>query len=45
LKSYEDTKRFVHMVAEKQGWALHPDPEFLGVLIEGLQTNHNRYGF
>ena len=33
------------MVAEKQGWFLHPDEEFLDNLIEGLKVNFNRYGY
>ncbi|MEA2070363.1 MAG: ferredoxin-thioredoxin reductase catalytic domain-containing protein, partial [Asgard group archaeon] len=41
----KDTRKFVEMVAEKQGWYLHPDPEFLEMLIKGLTTNYNRYGY
>lgn len=44
-KSKDEVKKFVEMVAEKQGWFLHPDEEFLDMLIEGLMTNFNRYGY
>jgi ferredoxin-thioredoxin reductase catalytic subunit len=44
-RSFEDASRFVHLVADKRGWALNQDPDFVDVLIEGLQTNVNRYGF
>lgn len=33
------------MVAEKQGWSLHPDKDFLEIIIEGLAANYNRYGY
>jgi len=44
-KTVEDARRFASMVAEHQGWKLMADPEFLGTLVEGLATNHNRYGY
>ncbi|MGC9779889.1 MAG: ferredoxin:thioredoxin reductase [Candidatus Heimdallarchaeota archaeon] len=44
-KTKEDVRKFVEMVAEKQGWHLHPDKEFLDMLIEGLMTNFNRFGY
>jgi ferredoxin-thioredoxin reductase catalytic chain len=44
-KSYEETLTFATMVARKQGWVLSRDPGFLKDLIEGLQTNWNRYGY
>ena len=44
-KSREDTVKFVHMVAEHNDWALNPDPGFLDHLVDGLNTNFNRYGF
>lgn len=43
--SYEKARKFVTMVAEKQGWRLHRDQEFLQNLIEGLQKNMERYGY
>ena len=44
-KKFEDTKKFVSLVAGKQGWKLNSDEEFLNDIIEGLMTNYNRYGF
>ncbi len=44
-KSLDDTRKFVEMVARKQDWYLHPEKEFLDILIEGLTTNYNRYGY
>ncbi len=44
-KSIEETRRFVQMVAEKQGWALVTDPLFLDDLVQGLKTQHDRHGF
>ena len=36
---------FVELVAKHQGWELVRDKEHLQVLIEGLTTNWNRYGY
>src|SRR5512145_3488451 len=44
-KTVADTIRFAEMVAQKQGWALGQDREFLSALIEGLTVNWNRYGY
>jgi ferredoxin-thioredoxin reductase catalytic subunit len=44
-KNIEDTKKFVSLVANKQGWKLNSDDEFIGDIIEGLMVNYNRYGF
>jgi ferredoxin-thioredoxin reductase catalytic chain len=44
-KSRDDTDKFVHMVAEHNGWALNQDAAFLGMLVDGLNVNFNRYGF
>jgi ferredoxin-thioredoxin reductase catalytic subunit len=44
-KTKKDAEKFVKMVAKKQGWYLHPDEEFLDMLIEGLMVNYNRYGY
>jgi ferredoxin-thioredoxin reductase catalytic subunit len=45
IKSVEETRRFAELVAEKQGWRLNADNEFLEMLYEGLTKNHNRYGY
>jgi ferredoxin-thioredoxin reductase catalytic subunit len=44
-KTKKDTRKFVEMVVDKQGWKLVRDDEFLGFLIEGLKKNYNRYGY
>ena len=44
-KSTQNTRRFVTMVAGHQGWRVIADAEFLDSLVEGLTTNHNRYGY
>ena len=44
-KSLEDVTTFVAMVADKQGWKLHPDQGFLDIIIDGLMVNFNRYGY
>lgn len=44
-KTKEEVRKFVEMVAEKQGWHLHPDKEFLEMLIEGLTSNFNKHGY
>lgn len=44
-KSADDAALFASMVADRQGWVLNPDEEFRRVLIEGLATNWNRYGY
>lgn len=44
-KSLEDTRRFVTMVAAHQGWRPIAEAEFLETLVQGLTTNHNRYGY
>jgi ferredoxin-thioredoxin reductase catalytic subunit len=33
------------MTAEKQGWVVNPDEEFVDLLYEGFITNFNRYGY
>lgn len=45
IKTFDDCDKFVSMVAEKQGWALNPDREFIVMIIEGLNVNYNRYGY
>ena len=44
-KTKEEVRKFIEMVAKKNGWYLHPDEDFLEMLIEGLQTNYNRYEY
>jgi ferredoxin-thioredoxin reductase catalytic chain len=44
-KTKEDVKLFVDRVSAYRGWKLHPDPEFLEYLIDGLMVNYNRYGY
>lgn len=44
-KTAADAEKFVVMVANKQGWVLNPDKEFLKVLYEGFAANWNRYGY
>ncbi len=44
-KTLQDTLQFAQMVAGKHGWVFHPDKEFLDILVEGLTTNYNRYGY
>jgi ferredoxin-thioredoxin reductase catalytic subunit len=43
-KTIEDTKKFVEMVAKKQGWKINQDEEFVEMIIDGLTVNYNRYG-
>ena len=45
IKDYGKTERFAQMVAEKQGWVVNEDRDFVSVLIEGLTANYNRYGY
>lgn len=44
-KTKEEVRKFIEMVAEKKGWHLHPDKEFLEILIEGLMSNFNTHGY
>lgn len=44
-KTREDTAKFAEMVANKQGWVVNPDTNFTTMLLEGLTTNWNRYGY
>ena len=41
----ESTEKMVGMVSNHKGWAICPDKELLGFLIEGLTVNFNRYGY
>lgn len=44
-KNINDTKLFVEMTAKHQGWELNHDMELVPLLLEGLTTNWNRYGY
>lgn len=44
-KTNENTAKFIQMVAKKQDWVLNPDAEFIEMLVEGLTTNFNRFGY
>jgi ferredoxin-thioredoxin reductase catalytic subunit len=44
-KSPEQVRLFADMVAKKQGWSVNPDGGFTDILVEGLATNWNRYGY
>jgi ferredoxin-thioredoxin reductase catalytic subunit len=45
IKIFNDVDIFASMVAEKQGWVLNPDREFIDMIIDGLMVNYNRYGY
>lgn len=44
-RTKDDARKFVEMVAKKQGWHLNPDSQFLDDLYEGFATNFNRHGY
>ena len=44
-KDYAQTLTFATMVAKNQGWKLSSEQQFLKDLVEGLNTNWNRYGY
>ena len=44
-ETLDQSMTFATMVAKKQGWELNPDAEFTKDLVEGLNTNWNRYGY
>jgi ferredoxin-thioredoxin reductase catalytic subunit len=44
-KTPEETLAFAAAVAAHQGWELNPDTELRDMVLRGLRTNHNRYGF
>ncbi|MHA1716963.1 MAG: ferredoxin-thioredoxin reductase catalytic domain-containing protein, partial [Promethearchaeota archaeon] len=44
-KTRDDVVLFTEMVAKHNGWGLNRDKEFYDLLIDGLQTNFNRYGY
>lgn len=41
----KDSKKYVKMVADHRGWVLNKDQEALDLLLEGLATNKERYGY
>ena len=45
LKTLEDVRNFVTTTANFRKWKLTRDEEFLKILLEGLMTNYNRYGY
>ncbi len=45
MKNAAEARRFMEMVARKQGWRLSPDADFLDGMADGLATNHGRYGY
>jgi ferredoxin-thioredoxin reductase catalytic chain len=45
LKTLDDARTFVTTTANFRKWKLTRDEEFLKMLIEGLMTNFNRYGY
>ncbi|NHJ06031.1 MAG: ferredoxin:thioredoxin reductase [Candidatus Heimdallarchaeota archaeon] len=44
-KTKEDVRYFIEMVAKKNGWILNNDKKFIEMLVEGFQSNYNRYGY
>ncbi len=45
VKTVDDGRLFVTTTARFQKWELPRDEEFLTILVEGLTTNYNRYGY
>jgi ferredoxin-thioredoxin reductase catalytic chain len=45
MVTLEEVRRRAESDARTYGYYLHPDPEFLGSLIEGLKKNWDRYGY
>jgi ferredoxin-thioredoxin reductase catalytic chain len=41
----DDTKKFVQQVAQRNGWVLNKDTDFLESIIEGLLGNAQRLGY
>jgi len=41
----EQIERFAESVALKNGWSVQPDEEMRKDILQGLQTNKDRYGF
>jgi ferredoxin-thioredoxin reductase catalytic subunit len=45
LITIENVQKRAEADARTYGYYLHPDPEFLGSLLEGLRQNEERYGY
>ena len=45
MTNLEQVRRRAESDAKTYGYYLHPDPEFLGNLLEGLEQNEERYGY
>jgi ferredoxin-thioredoxin reductase catalytic chain len=45
LITLEKVRQRAEADAKTYGYYLHPDPEFLGNLLEGLKRNEERYGY
>lgn len=45
LKIIADTEKMADMVANKQGWKVNWDKDLVNLLLNGLTTNYNRYGY
>lgn len=41
----EKARNFAEKVAENRGWKLYSDKEFLQTVLQGLDTNRNKYGY
>ena len=44
-KTPADAHKLIKAVAEKQGWEVNPDTEFVNYLAAGLAQNYNTYGY
>lgn len=44
-KTRDEVVTFIQAVANHQGFRINTDMEFIGVIIDGLNTNYNRYGY
>jgi ferredoxin-thioredoxin reductase catalytic subunit/rubredoxin len=45
LTTLDQVRKRAEQDARTYGYYLHPDPEFLGNLLEGLKANEERYGY
>jgi ferredoxin-thioredoxin reductase catalytic chain len=44
-KIFADTEKMADWVANKQVWKVNWDKELVKILLNGLTTNYNRYGY
>jgi ferredoxin-thioredoxin reductase catalytic chain len=44
-KTPDDAKAFIRAVAEKNGWVINPEDDFVGQIAKGLAVNYNTYGY